>query len=131
MAGYICWGAHSNWGTNLLSDGNYALDGQVKWSGNSDWWIIRTEESFNGQRDTGQGNFIKWFSRNAFGGTNYSNTPIGGPTYVNEPFAIATDNAILFGMWASGKNLAICCWAARNPGTPPYLQVVGDPFVTK
>jgi hypothetical protein len=121
VAGYVCWGWHSSLG------GSYPLD-KVQWSGNSGWWIIRTVESFNGQRG---GQFLMWFSSNAFGGTNYSNTPIGGPTYVNEPLADATDNRILFNLWASGKNLAICCWVARNPGTPPYLQVVGDPFVTR
>ena len=121
VAGYICWGWHSSLG------GSYPLN-MVQWSGNSGWWIIRTEESFNGQRS---GQFLMWFSSNAFGGTNYSNTPIGGPTYVNEPLATATDNQILFNLWASGKNLAICCWVARNPSTPPYLQVVGDPFVKR
>jgi len=121
VAGYICWGWHSSLG------GSYPLN-KVQWSGNSSWWIIRTEESFNGQRG---GQFLMWFSSNAFGGTNYSNTPIGGPTYVNEPQATATDNAILFELWASSKSLAICCWAARNPFTAPYLQVVGDPFVTR
>ena len=127
VAGYICWGWHSNWGTHLY-DSAYPIDGDVQWSGNSSWWLIRTEESYNGQRS---GQFLEWFSSNAFGGSAYSNTPIGGPTYVEEPLAPATDNAILFGLWASGKNLAICCWVARNPGTPPYLQVVGDPFVTR
>ena len=122
VAGYICWGWHSSLG------GSYPLD-KVQWSGNSSWWIIRTEESYNGQRAGGQ--FLMWFSSNAFGGTNYSNTPIGGPTYVEEPQAGATLNDILLNLWASSKNLAICCWAARNPSTPPYLQVVGDPFVTR
>ena len=86
VAGYICWGWHSSLG------GSYPLD-KVEWSGNSGWWIIRTEESFNGQRG---GQFLMWFSSSAFGGTNYSSTPIGGPTYVNEPTAQATDNQILF-----------------------------------
>jgi hypothetical protein len=121
VAGYICWGWHSSLG------GSYPLD-KVQWSGNSGWWIIRTVESFNGQRG---GQFLMWFSSNAFGGTNYSNTPIGGPTYVNEPQADYTVNDILFNLWASGKNLAICCWASRNPYRPPVLQVVGDPFVTR
>jgi alpha-tubulin suppressor-like RCC1 family protein len=122
VAGYICWGWHSSLGFS------YVTNGAVQWSGNSGWWIIRTAESFNGQRS---GQFLQWFSSNAFGGTNYSNTPIGGPTYVEEPDADNTLNDILFNLWASGQNLAICCWAARNPSLPPYMQVVGDPFVTK
>jgi len=73
VAGYICWGAHSNWETINLDDGNFPLDGNANWTGNSGWWIIETVESYNGQQDPGnQSNFIKWYSPNAFGGTNYS-----------------------------------------------------------
>ncbi|MDR3459669.1 MAG: hypothetical protein P4N60_19745 [Verrucomicrobiae bacterium] len=122
VAGYISWGFHSSLG------GYYATDGYVRWSGNSGWWIIRTEESFNGQRAVPGGNFLPWFSSNAFGGTNYSNTPIGGPTYTEEPGAGGTDNAVFFGLWAEGNNLAICAWNANHT---PYVQVVGDPFVAR
>jgi hypothetical protein len=133
VAGYICWGGHSNWGTNI-NDGNFPLDGNAQWSGNNGWWIIRTVESFNDQRDIGPGqsNFEKWFSSNAFGGTNYSNTPVGGVSYVEEPGVSATDNAIYFGLWASGKNFAICAWnSIQITGLTPAFQMVGDPFVTR
>jgi len=103
---------------------------QVKWSGNSSWWIIRTEESYNGQRAGGQ--FLSWFSSSAFGGTNYSNIPVGGVTYVEEPGAFATDNSIYFGLWAVGKSFAICAWTSVNlDGYTPAYQMVGDPFVTR
>ena len=127
VAGYITWGAY----TSLGSD--YPINGKVKWAGNSGWWIMRSEESFNGQRGAfGQGNFIKWFSINAFGGTNYSNTPIGGVTYTDEPNATATDNSIYFGTWASGKNFAVSAWKSISSSAPtPAFQMVGDPFVTK
>jgi hypothetical protein len=132
VAGYICWGVHSNWGTNY-ADGNYSLDGQVKWSGDSGWFLIRTEESYNGTRQGGQGTFLQWFSSNAFGGTNYSNTPVGAVSYVSEPLAPATDNAKYFGSWAYGKNFAICAWSSINiySGYPPAFQMVGDPFVIR
>jgi hypothetical protein len=71
VAGYLSWGAHSSLGND------YAINGYVSWSGNSSWYLMQTIESFNGQRQTGQGNFTEWFSSNAFGGTNYSNTPVG------------------------------------------------------
>ena len=123
VAGYITWGAWSSLG------GNYPINTNIVWSGNSCWWIMRSVESFNGQRQAfGQGNFVKWFTSTSFGGTNYSNTPIGGPTYTDEPGAAGTDNAIYFGLWAAGKNLAICAW---NSYIVPYSQVVGDPFVTR
>jgi hypothetical protein len=63
LAGYVCWGAHSSLG------GDYAVNGTNRWSGNSGWWIIETIESYNGQRGTGQGSVVKWFSSSAFGGT--------------------------------------------------------------
>jgi len=125
LTGYICWGGHSSLGNQ------YAINGSVKWLGNSGWWLIRTEESFNGQRYVNSfGNYIQWFSANAFGGTNYSNTPIGAVSYPDEPGAYATDNSIYFGLWASGKNLGICSWTSLSSGVHRF-QVVGDPFVIK
>ena len=124
VAGYICWGIHGEMGAD------YAIDGTVKWKGNSGWWIIRTLESYNGQRiDPGQGTFMKWFAPNAFGGTNYSNTPIGASSNVEEPGLESGDKgSTYFSLWASGKNFGICVWRARNT---PYFQAVGDPFVTR
>jgi hypothetical protein len=123
VAGYISWGVHGGLG------GNYPLDGSVVWKGNSSWWLIETIESFNGIRNSGQGNFVEWFASNAFGGTNYSNTPIGAVSHVEEPFLSGVENApIYFGLWASGKNFAICAWNSRQT---PYFQAVGDPWVTK
>jgi len=87
-----------------------------------------TLESFNGQRcDPGQGTFLKWFSPIAFGGTNYSNTPVGAVTHVLEPdLAGVNDSYTYFGLWAAGKDFAICAWNSRMT---PYFQAVGDPFV--
>jgi len=123
VAGYLSWGAHSSLGND------YAINGYVSWSGNSSWYLMQTIESFNGQRQTGQGNFTEWFSSNAFGGTNYSNTPVGAVSNVEEPGLPSNSyGAIYFGLWASGKNSGICAWNARNT---IYFQAVGDPFVTK
>jgi len=124
VAGYLSFGKYSSLGPN------YATNSAIQWSGNSGCWIIETVESFNGLRiDPGYGTFIKWFSSNAFGGTDYSNTPIGAVSHVDEPFeAGVNDAAIYFGSWAAGKNFAICAWASR---LTPYFQAVGDPFVAK
>jgi alpha-tubulin suppressor-like RCC1 family protein len=124
VAGYICWGEHS------ALAGNYPTNGVVKWSGNSTWWIMETIESFNGTRGgCGQGNFIQWFSSNAFGGTNYLNTPVGAVSHTEEPLLPGVnDSAAYFGLWAAGKNFAICAWKSRRT---PYFQAVGDPFVTR
>jgi hypothetical protein len=78
-------------------------------------------------------NFLEWFSSGAFGGTNYSNTPIGAVSNVEEPNTLgASSPQIYFGLWASGKNFAICAWNSRNV-SPSHqsFQAIGDPFVTK
>ncbi len=125
VAGYISWGAHSTW-----LGGFYAVDGKVKWTGNSRWWIIETVESFNGSRQWPQmGHFSQWFSADAFGGTNYMNTPVGAVTHVEEPTLFGVNKADLyFGLWASGKCFGSAAWNSRNTA---FFQAVGDPFVTK
>lgn len=124
VAGYISWGVHG------ALNGTYPTDGSIVWSGNSGWWIIETAESYNGIRGgQGQGNFLEWFASNAFGGTNYSNTPIGAVSHVEEPQLPGVENSsIYFGLWALEKDFAICAWNARNTH---YFQAVGDPFVIK
>ncbi len=124
IAGYITWGAHSSLG------GDYPINGEVKWSGNSCWWIMESIESFNGQREAGgQGNFLKWFTANSFGGTNYQNTPIGGVSHTDEPNLDGINTSSkYFGLWASRKCFGICAWASRNTMN---FQAVGDPFVIR
>ena len=123
VAGYMCWGVY----TSLTWQ--YATNGLVRWSGNSGWWLIETIESYNGLFHSGQGNFVAWYSPNAFGGSNYENTPIGAVSHTDEPFLSGINNSsIYFGLWASGKNFAICAWKSRNT---PYFQATGDPFVTR
>ena len=74
-------------------------------------------------------NFVQWFSSNAFGGTNYSNTPIGAVTHVEEPSLGGVENSsTYFGLWAANKNLAICAWNSRQT---QYFQAIGDPLVIK
>jgi hypothetical protein len=124
LAGYICWGRRSSLG------GNYALNpSPLRWQGNSRWWVIQTIESFNGQRVTSQGNFIKWFSASAFGGTNYSNTPVGAVTHVEEPRLEGVSGAYdYFGLWAAGRAFAIAAWQST---TTTWFQAVGDPLITR
>ena len=129
VAGYASWG----WNGGLGS--NYAVDGSVVFTNNSGWYIIQTDESYNGRRWSFQGNFLKWFSINAFEGTNYENTglayrntPVGAVTQVDEPGTAVNNPSNYFGFWASGKIFASCAWNSfYNYGTP-YPQVIGDPF---
>jgi hypothetical protein len=122
LAGYISWGGHS-------SLGNGYAENNLHWQGNSGWWIIRTEESFNGQRYVNtQSSFVRWFASGAFGGVNYSNTPIGAVSYPDEPHADATDNSKYFRFWAAGKNFGVCAWESK---VTIHLQPVGDPLLTR
>jgi hypothetical protein len=130
VLGYFTWGDDSNWG------GGYATNGAVSFWGASTWYLIATTESYNGQRVTGQGNFLDWYSSNAFGGTNYSNTPVGAITHVEEPTDAADNTYAYFGYWAAGKCFAICAWAGQigtygGTNTDMYFQAVGAPFVRK
>jgi len=99
-------------------------------AGNGGGWIIETFESYNGiHQITSQGTFLQWFSTNAFGGSKYSNTPVGAVSHTDEPFIYyVNDSSIYFGLWATGKNFAICAWNSRRT---PYFQAVGDPFVRR
>jgi hypothetical protein len=127
VAGYLCWGWHSTLGYY------YATNREVNWGTNSGWWIIRTVESFNGDRSIGSG-FLSWFDANAFGSTNsYTNTPVGAVCYVNEPKEYGTLDQTYFGLWEGGFDFAICAYNSRAPGLPGYyyMQAVGDPFVSK
>jgi hypothetical protein len=124
LAGYMCWGAHSS----LNNDYSRSING-LKCHGTSGWWIIKTLESFNGWRDTGQGNFTQWFSEIAFGSTNYENTPVGAITHTDEPGLPSVNDAkVYFGLWVSGKVFSACAWNSRRN---PFFQAVGDPFVRR
>jgi hypothetical protein len=39
-----------------------------------------------------------------------------------------SDPGAYFGLWAAGKNFAICAWNSYNT---PYFHAVGDPFVRR
>ena len=112
-------------------NGDYAINGTIILSGKSGWWLAQSIESYNGlwMAAGHQGNFIKWFSANAYGGTNYSNTPAAAVTHVVEPTAAGANGPQLFLCWDSGKPFAYCAWKSV-PGDFA-LQAVGDPWVTR
>ena len=122
VAGYQGWGFH-NPGS---SDGFWALDDSLVWSGDSNWWLLTSCESFNGVPTTYQGNYWQWFQATSFGGTDYSNTPIGCVCYTAEPYVEGLANYIFFQRWAQGYNVAECGWASEATWNK---IVVGDPLV--
>ena len=129
MAGYYSHGLYAYPNEDTTKQ-DYAVDGRVRFTGNSRWYVITTRESFNGQvlQDVPQGNFIKWFSANAFGGTNYLNTPIGAASHAEEPGPSVTAPVPYFTLWVAGRNFAICAWGAS---ASTVFQAVGDPLVKR
>jgi alpha-tubulin suppressor-like RCC1 family protein len=125
VAGYISFGGHSTLG-HL-----FAIDGTVSFKGQSSWYLIQTIESFNGERveDPYFSNFLQWFSAGAFGGTNYSNTPVGAVCTVDEPSAgnAANPAGPMFGLWSVGAPFG---YAGAN-SIAGEGQAVGDPFVIR
>jgi alpha-tubulin suppressor-like RCC1 family protein len=138
VAGYFSWGAHAD------LPANYATNGAVSFYSNSTWYVIATDESFNGQEDGHggtQGDFTEWFSSNAFqcsncSNTPYANTPVGAICHVDEPYACSDNTYGYFGNWAAGKSFAICAWSGQigtygGGFTDEEFEAVGDPFVMK
>ena len=132
VAGYFTPGWDGGLGGNYIS---FATNGQVQFVGHSGWYVIDTIQSFDGQRTTFQASYLTFFASNSFGGTNYSNTPVGAVTTVNEPtVAGKPDSYTYYGLWASGKSFATCAWNAQMVGNGSiglYFQAVGDPFVRR
>ncbi len=125
LAGYMNWG-HYGW------DRNYAFNGNVRFHGNSEWFIIATVESYNGMLEKNyspHGDYGEWFSPIAFYRSNYEATPIGAVCHVEEPLGFGVqDPGIYFGLWSRGRYFSICAWRSART---PRLLVVGDPLVIK
>jgi hypothetical protein len=130
VAGYFTAGYDGG-----LDDAYMFVDGTVRFFGQSGWYIMNTIDSYNGDRATTQADFLSWFATNSFGGMNYSNTPVGAVTTVDEPTIDGkVDPVIFYGDWAAGKSFAISAWDAQMQGNGVpglYFQAIGDPFVRK
>jgi hypothetical protein len=136
VAGYFTCGFDCT-GTNFSTN---AIDGAIKFYGNSGWYIMSTVDSYNGQLppvpgNSGQWSFETWFSSNSFGSSNnYANTPVGAVVHVDEPYPANVENRyIYFGNWAAGQSFAISAWDAFLGNSADYFEcaAVGDPFTTK
>lgn len=89
-------------------------------------------DSLNGFREYGDPSamlLFKVFFPNAFGGTNYSSTPIGAVTHSTESYLSGVENTqVHFGLWAAGKIFAASAWSSCQTTN---FQAVGDPFVRR
>lgn len=124
VSGFFSWGTHAGFAAE------YATNGQIVFTGNSDWYVIITVESFNGWRAMGsQGNITRWYSSNSFGGTgSYEHTPAGAASHLVEPYATGANNGYYFAMWEKGYLQGEGVWSSRMT---PYMMNVGDPLIVK
>ncbi len=123
VAGYCSWGA------NGIQAKDYVTSGAVRFYGKSGWYLLATIESGNGQMiNDNQGDFVNFFSRNAFGGSSYENTPAGMSGFVEEPYLYGLYDSMYFALWDMGYILADTAWLCRK--TPFYI-VVGDPLIKR
>jgi hypothetical protein len=134
-------------GYDCITEGswtNYAINGNIIFSGNSGWYIMSTVDSYNGQPlavfDINQWSFLTWFATNAFAGTNsliapYANTPVGAVVHVWEQNgSLGSENrSIYFGVWAAGKSFGLSAWNAILAAPVQHYEcaAVGDPFTLK
>ena len=130
VAAYFTAGEDGGTGDGNLFDHTNSV---ISFYGDSGWYIMSTIDSTSGQRNSFQAGFLSWFSTNSFGGTNYSNTPVGGITYVDEPNGGQLFNrSFYYGDWAAGLNFAISAWSFQTQQYPVNkFQAVGDPFVIR
>ncbi len=124
IAGYFSFGGHSFLGAT------FPVDGTVKFYGQSGWFAMTTYESYSGQTNAPTGGlscYTEWFAADAFGGSNFNNTPVIGVANTDE-CGCAPQPMGFLGLWCAGKNAAISCWQNgwQNVGT---TLAVGDPLV--
>ena len=114
--------AYGTWG----SDGGqllptFPIDGSVKFSGKAGWWLGMSVESFDGvyggNQTMSQSDPTEWFASNAFGGTNYSNTPICFVGNTQEPLISGCVWAPYFGDWSKGWSTSEAAWAGETATT--------------
>jgi hypothetical protein len=132
VAGYYGWGIH-----NLVYGEEFPMYtpekplNRVKFSGKSDWYLMMTEESFNGiiGGSGGQSTFRTWFHELAFGGTNYSNTPVAAVVHIDEPGGGST-NSTIFACFDKGELPFVeCAWKSVTNSNATVF--IGDPFITR
>ena len=129
--------AYFSEGTHGGLDGGYtdptsdwANDGQINFTGKAGWWIGLSWESFNGIYPPSgyawMANPATVFSATAFGGTNYSNTPVCWTGNTGEPGSPEFD-ADYVNRWARGWSSLEAAWAGCPLGcSADYLLVVTD-----
>ena len=89
---------------------------------NNGWWVGTSIESFDGDyNDQSQGNPVTVFAPTAFGGANYSNTPVAWAGTSQEPGGGGVEGAGYMGAWAHGLSSLEAAWAGH--ANPSFIAV--------
>ena len=121
---YAGWGV-LNWYWTP-PDPDWANNGNVTFTGKASWWVGMTNESYNGVYGSYMGDPTDFFADNAFGGANYSNTPICFTVHTAESTLGGCENSSYFDRWARGWSSLEAAWTGQS--THRFL-VVTDVFL--
>jgi hypothetical protein len=122
VLGYETWGVHGG------LPGTYPYDGTISFGGKSNWWLVKTIESYNGIIASGQGNFEGFFNPRCAGGFFHSRTPVGMACHTDEPRLGGIEGPQYLANWEKGLLFSECAWSSRKT---PFFMAVGDPLVTR
>jgi hypothetical protein len=122
VTGYECWGANGG------MTATYPNDRSIFFTGKSNWYLVKTVESYNGIVGSHHGTFEKWFSPNTAGGWQYSRTPIGMACHTDEPSLGGVEGSMYMCNWEAGLLFSECAWSSRRT---KYFMAVGDPLVKR
>ena len=68
----------------------------------------------------------RWFAANAWAGIDYTNTPVGAVSHVEEPDLVGVNGPTYMSLWEAGYLFSECAWASKNT---PCFQAIGDPLI--
>jgi hypothetical protein len=119
---------YESWGANGWMSSTYPNDRSLFFTGKSNWYLVKTFESYNGIVGSNHGNFEQWFSPSTAGGWQYSRTPIGMACHTDEPSLGGVEGSMYMCNWEAGLLFSECAWSSRRT---KYFMAVGDPLVKR
>ena len=122
IAGYGSWGNHSGTAPFSENGSGWPLAAVVFTGTHNSWWAGMTIESYDGDyNDVSYANPVTVFAPTAFGGTNYSNTPVAWVGTSQEPGLGGVEGSAYMGSWSQGLTSLEAAWAGHNH--PSFIAV--------
>jgi hypothetical protein len=119
---------YESWGVNGGMSSTYPNNRSLFFTGKSNWYLVKTFESYNGIIGSDHGNFEQWFSPTTGSGWHYSRTPIGMACHTDEPSISGVEGSMYMCNWEAGLLFSECAWSSRKT---KYFMAVGDPLVKR